>query len=92
MNINYFVTGILDRLNYIVDVGSKTIYIYSMYESNDNDNNIVVNHTKIASMLGTMDDFDMFLSKLQEKKSMYLLINILILIMISLFVTKSALN
>ena len=72
MNINYFVTGILDRLNYIVDVGSKTIYIYSMYESNDNDHNVVVNQTKIDSKLGTMDDFDMLLSKLQEKKSMYL--------------------
>ena len=92
MNINCFVTGILDRLNYIVNVGSQTIYIYSMYENNDNDHNVVKNHTKIASMLGTMDDFDMFLTKLQEKKSMYLSINILILIMISLFVTKSALN
>lgn len=77
MNINCFVTGILDRLNHIVDVGSQTIYIYSMYESNDNDHNVVVNQTKIDSMLGTMDDFDMLLSKLQEKKSMYLSINIL---------------
>ena len=80
MNINCFVTGILDRLNHIVDVGSQTIYIYSMYESNDNDHNVVVNQTKIDSMLGTMDDFDMLLSKLQEKKSMYLSINVLVLI------------
>ena len=71
MNINCFVTGILDRLNHIVDVGSQTIYIYSMYESNDNDHNVVVNQMKIDSKLGTVDDFDMLLSKLQEKKSMY---------------------
>nr|XP_022321818.1 neutral and basic amino acid transport protein rBAT-like isoform X1 [Crassostrea virginica] len=62
------IKGILDRLNHIVDVGSQTIYIYSMYECNDNDHNVVVNQTKIDSMLGTMDDFDMLLSKLQEKK------------------------
>lgn len=59
-------------MNYIVDVGSQTIYIYSMYEKNDNDHNVVVNQTKIDSKLGTMDDFDMLVSKLQEKKSMYL--------------------
>lgn len=65
-----FLTGVVDRLKYVRDVGCKILYINSMYESNDDDHMVVVDHRKIASVLGTMNDFNILLKFTKEMKSM----------------------
>lgn len=53
------IKGIQARLNYLKDVvGSKALYITSMYESDDDDRMAIVNHVKIDPVFGTMADFD----------------------------------
>ena len=66
-----FLTGVVDRLKYVRDVGCKILYINSMYESNDDDHMVVVDHRKIASVLGTMNDFNILLKFTKEMKSMW---------------------
>ncbi|XP_065942733.1 amino acid transporter heavy chain SLC3A1 [Magallana gigas] len=49
--------GILACLDYLKDIGSKVLYINSIYESNDEDHKAIVNHTKIDEIYGSMEDF-----------------------------------
>ncbi|XP_052699842.1 neutral and basic amino acid transport protein rBAT-like [Crassostrea angulata] len=49
--------GILARLDYLKDIGSKVLYINSIYESNGEDHKAIVNHTKIDEIYGSMEDF-----------------------------------
>lgn len=64
-------SGVLARLNYLKDdVGSSTIYIMSIYESNDDDHLAVVDHTIIDFVYGNMEDFERLLRDLRKMKSM----------------------
>lgn len=64
-----------NRLDYIKDytkgVGSKILYINSMYKSNDDDHMVVEDHKELDSLFGTMDDFDNFLKVTKQNESMY---------------------
>ena len=68
----YFIlclTGIIDVLNYTKDVvGSKVIFINSLYDSNDDDHMAIADHRKIKNVFGTMDDFDLLRNITKEKK------------------------
>ncbi|XP_062617581.1 amino acid transporter heavy chain SLC3A1-like [Saccostrea cucullata] len=69
------INGIASRLNYLKDdVGSKALYINSMYESDDNSRMAVVNHKSLDSVLGTMADFDR-LRKTTKKMEMRLIMD-----------------
>ena len=57
-------------MTYVEDVGTKIIYLNSFYESNDDDHMTLVNHTKIASVLGSIDDFKMLCNDTQRMESM----------------------
>lgn len=48
--------GLRARLDYLQDIGSRTLYINSLYESNDH--MAVVDHKTIDSVFGTMGNFD----------------------------------
>ena len=62
-------TGIVDVLKYIKDVvGSKVIFINSLYVSNDDDHMAIADHRKIKNVFGTMDDFDLLRNITKEKK------------------------
>lgn len=63
------INGVLARLNYLKDdVGSSTIYIMSIYESNDDDHLAVVDHTIIDFVYGNMEDFERLLRDLRKMK------------------------
>lgn len=62
--------GILARLDYLKDIGSKVLYINSIYESNDEDHKAIVNHTKIDEIYGSMEDFVELRKVTKEMKSM----------------------
>ncbi|XP_061173609.1 amino acid transporter heavy chain SLC3A1-like [Saccostrea echinata] len=69
------IDGIASRLSYLKeDVGSKALYINSMYESDDNEHMAVVNHKSLDSVLGTMGDFDQ-LRKTTKKMEMRLIMD-----------------
>lgn len=71
MILNIFFTGIQARLNYLKDVvGSKALYITSMYESDDDDRMAIVNHVKIDPVFGTMADFDELRRATKKMESM----------------------
>lgn len=67
------ITGILARLDYLKDVGSKVLYINSMYESNDQDHKAIVNHTKIDEIYGSIEDFVELRKVTKKMKSMYIM-------------------
>eukprot|EP00105_Crassostrea_gigas_P015776 XP_011432888.1 PREDICTED: neutral and basic amino acid transport protein rBAT [Crassostrea gigas] len=68
------ITGIQARLDYLKDVvGSKALYINSLYESDD-DRMAIVDHKKIDSVFGTMADFDA-LRKATKKMEMRLIMD-----------------
>lgn len=64
------IIGILARLDYLKDIGSKILYINSIYESNDEDHKAIVNHTKIDEIYGSMEDFVELRKVTKEMKSM----------------------
>lgn len=64
------IIGILARLDYLKDIGSKVLYINSIYESNDEDHKAIVNHTKIDEIYGSMEDFVELRKVTKEMKSM----------------------
>lgn len=64
------IIGILARLDYLKDIGSKVLYINSIYESNDEDHTAIVNHTKIDEIYGSMEDFVELRKVTKEMKSM----------------------
>ncbi|XP_052701362.1 neutral and basic amino acid transport protein rBAT-like [Crassostrea angulata] len=69
------ITGIQARLDYLKDVvGSKALYINSLYESDDDDRMAIVDHKKIDSVFGTMADFDT-LRKATKKMEMRLIMD-----------------
>lgn len=71
MILNIFFTGIQARLNYLKDVvGSKALYINSMYESDDDDRMAIVNHVKIDPVFGTMADLDELRRATKKMESM----------------------
>lgn len=63
--------GIQARLNFVkCDVQCKILYINSMYESNDDDHMVVVNHTNVDPLFGTMEDFNNLLKDAERNGSM----------------------
>mmetsp|Transcript_28313 Transcript_28313/g.45677 ORF Transcript_28313/g.45677 Transcript_28313/m.45677 type:complete len:623 (+) Transcript_28313:87-1955(+) len=69
------IKGIQERLSYLKDVvGSKALYINSLFESSDVDHMAVVNHMNIDPLFGTMGDFDM-LRKVTKKMEMHLIMD-----------------
>lgn len=62
--------GIRARLDYLKDIGSRTLYINSLYESNDDDHMAVVDHKTIDSVYGTMGDFDQLIQDTKNNNSM----------------------
>ena len=71
----YFIlclTGIIHVLNYTKDVvGSKVIFINSLYDSNDDDHMAIADHRKIKNVFGTMDDFGLLRNITKEKKGIF---------------------
>lgn len=69
--INVFFTGIQARLDYLKDVvGSKALYINSLYESDDDDRMAIVDHQKIDPVFGTMADFNALRKATKKMESM----------------------
>ncbi|XP_011432888.3 amino acid transporter heavy chain SLC3A1 [Magallana gigas] len=69
------ITGIQARLDYLKDVvGSKALYINSLYESDDDDRMAIVDHQKIDPVFGTMADFNA-LRKATKKMEMRLIMD-----------------
>ena len=65
-------TGIIDVLNYIKDVvGSRVIFINSLYDCNDDDHMAIADHMRIKKLVGIMDDFDLFRNITKEKKGIF---------------------
>ena len=68
--LRYF-SGIQLQLKYIRDVvDNRILYINSMYQSNDEEHLALVDHTKIASLFGTMEDFDELRNQTEQMESM----------------------
>lgn len=57
-------------MDYLKDIGSRTLYINSLYESNDDDHMAVVDHKTIDSVYGTMGDFDQLIQDTKNNNSM----------------------
>lgn len=62
------INGIKACLDYLKDIGSRSLYINSLYESNDNDHMAVVDHKIIDHVYGTMRDFDQLIQDTKNKK------------------------
>ena len=60
-------------MNYIKkDTGSKILYLNSIYESDDREHGTaLVDHKKIASLLGTETDFEDLRKETKKMESMY---------------------
>lgn len=59
--------GILERVNYFVDIGIKTVWLNPIFTSPNRDNGYdVSNYTDIEPLFGTLDDFKALLRKLHE--------------------------
>lgn len=57
-------------MDYPQDIGSRTLYINSLFKSNDDDHMAVVDHKTIDSVYGTMDDFDQLIQDTKNNNSM----------------------
>ena len=67
-----YLLGIKDCLNYIEkDTRSKILYLNSIYESDDGEHGTtLVDHKKIASVLGTEKDFEELRKETKKMESM----------------------
>ena len=52
-------------------VGSRVIFINSLYDSNDDDHMAIADHRKIKHVFGTMDDFGLLRNITKEKKGIF---------------------
>lgn len=68
--LSFFSPGIRLQLKYLKDVGNIILYINSMYQSNDEEHLALVDHTKIASLFGTMEDFEELRKEIKKRESM----------------------
>lgn len=68
--LSFFSPGIKLQLKYLKDIGNRILYINSMYQSNDEEHLALVDHTKIASLFGTMEDFEDLSKEIKKRESM----------------------
>ncbi len=60
--------GIIDKLDYIKDLGVDAIWLSPIYDSPNDDNGYDIrDYCKIMTEFGTMEDFDELLTKMHEK-------------------------
>ncbi|XP_078311711.1 amino acid transporter heavy chain SLC3A1-like [Crassostrea virginica] len=62
------IKGIKLQLKYLKDIGNRILYINSMYQSNDEEHLALVDHTKIASLFGTMEDFEDLRKEIKKRE------------------------
>ena len=62
------IRGIINRLDYLKDIGVETVWLSPIFESPNDDNGYdVSDYTKILKEFGTMDDFDEMLQGMKKR-------------------------
>jgi cyclomaltodextrinase / maltogenic alpha-amylase / neopullulanase len=59
--------GIIDRLDYLKDLGVECLYLNPIFEASSNHRYEAIDFLKIEQMLGTEADFDRFIAEAQQR-------------------------